>query len=109
MTGILPIWRGLAATFSDAHRQCGLLKVSNDRDACLAKARINYAKKRIEVMTKALGKCGETKNPERCKSLLSKNIQKDKVKLQKEESKLQSLAQKGRAYSQDPAQLVARK
>lgn len=106
LTGVLPFWRALASTFSDAQRQCGVIKISKDRDACLAKARLNYAKKRIQILQKASSKCGETKSPDNCKKLLASHIAKEQNKASKQAKKLQALTMKGRVSGEEPAKFV---
>ena len=107
MTGVLPVLRALATVFSDAHRQCGTLKISNDRDACLAKARMNYAQKKIQIMKKGMTQCGETKNPDKCKLILAKNIKKEEATYNKQKQKLQKLMLKGRTHGEEPAKMIA--
>jgi len=107
LTGILPIWRALAVQFSDAQRQCGTFKISKDRDACMAKARMGYAKRKIEAMKKAQGDCKSYKNPQACLKVLSAHIKKEMVKMSKQQEKVRALTMKGRAAGEDPAKLVA--
>lgn len=106
-TPLFKKWRDLAAIYSDAHVLCGKYKVSNDRDACLAKARINFAKKKIEVLKQARGKCGEKKNPMRCRNIIATELAKQERKLKKQQNKLDKLVMKGRGYAGEPGDIVA--
>ena len=107
LTGVLPVWRALASVFSDAHKQCGLLKIAKDRDACLAKARLNYANKKIETLKKATSGCSKYRNPERCQKILQAQIAKETLAANKQKDKLQQFAMKGRAAGEEPAKMVA--
>jgi hypothetical protein len=107
LAGILPLWRAVAVQFSDAQRQCGTFKISKDRDACMAKARMAYAKKKIEAMKKAQGGCKSYKDPQACMSVLGSHIKKEMIKMSKQQEKLKALTMKGRAAGADPAKLVS--
>lgn len=107
MTGVLVPWRKLAALFSDAHRQCGIRKISKDRDACLANARLQYAKKRIEIIKKAMSECNKMDNPSQCKAVMKAQLAKEEAKAKKQQEKLNKEISKGRAPSQEPAPIVA--
>ena len=106
MVGILPAWRKLAGMFSDAHRQCGLEKISKDRDACLANARLNFALKKIEIIKKAMTNCKHMKDPGRCEVTLKQQLEKEKAKAQKYQEKLNQQLAKGNAPGSDPAPIV---
>lgn len=105
--GAYQAWRTLASQYSDAHKQCGTHKISNDRDACIAKARMNFANKRISMLNKVLSTCGQQKNTDRCKKTILKNIAKETSKLDKQKKKLQKLVMKGRGQTGEPGQIVA--
>jgi len=107
MTGILPIWRKLAGVFSDAHRQCGLEKISKDRDACLAKARLGYAMKKIETIKKAMANCKQVSDPKKCQEVMKDQLAKEQAKAKKYQEKLNKEISKGNTPGEDPAPIVA--
>jgi len=107
MVGILVPWRKLAALFSDAHRQCGIHKISKDRDACLANARLQYALKRIEIIKKAMSQCNKMDNPSMCKATMKAQLAKEQAKAKKQQEKLNKEISKGRTPSSEPAPIVA--
>jgi hypothetical protein len=53
-----------------------------------------------------MASCSKSKNPEKCKAMVDKNMAKEKVKLQKQKAKLQALVLKGRGYSGEPGDIV---
>jgi hypothetical protein len=107
MVGMLPVWRRLAATFSDAHRQCGIKKISSDRDACLANARLKYAQNKMKVIQSALQKCKDMKNPNKCQVTLRAQLEKVKAEVNKQQEKLNKEISKGRSPGSEPAPMVA--
>lgn len=104
MAALLPVggpiawaqWKALFAVFSKAHRQCGVFRVSRDRDACIKKARMLMAVNKIKVMTKVKASCKKHKNPARCAKSLDANMMKEKKKVDKYKAQLQKLAMKGK-------------
>lgn len=107
MTGVLKPWRKLAATFSDAHRQCGIQKIAKDRDACLASARLSYAKKKVESLKKIAGQCNRSNNPAKCKATMKQQVEKEQKEVKKQESKIYNLSKKGRGAGHDPSTMIA--
>ncbi len=107
MTGILPIWRKLAGMFSDAHQKCGLQKISKDRDACLAKARLGFALKKLEIIKQAMANCKHVGNPDKCQDVMKNQLEKEKAKAKKYQEKLNAEIAKGNTPGEDPAPIVA--
>jgi len=107
MVGVLPIWRKLAGIFSDAHRQCGLQKISKDRDACMAKARLGYALKKIEIIKNAMANCDQVNNPKRCKVVMKDQLAKEQARAKKQQEKLNKEISKGNTPGEEPAPIVA--
>jgi len=107
MTGILPLWRKLAGLFSDAHRKCGLEKISKDRDACLAKARLGFSLKKIEIIKKAMADCKHVSDPPKCQMVMKDQLEKEKAKAKKYQEKLNKEIAKGNTPGEEPAPIVA--
>jgi len=91
LPGASIVWRGIAAAASSAHRKCGILKISNQRDACLAKTRIEEATKKIAIMKKALPSCSKHRDPKMCTAGLNAVIDKENFKIAKAKKKLSKL------------------
>ena len=89
-------WRTLFAIFSKAHRQCGIFRVSKDRDACLKKARMKFSMDKIKVLRKAKAGCKNSKNPQKCAKVLDSGIARETSKVQKYKVQLMKLTIKGR-------------
>ena len=89
-------WRALFAIFSKAHRQCGVLRVSKDRDTCLKKARMQMSMNKMKLLQKAKAGCKKYKNPQACAKTLDVGIAKEKKKIDKYQTAIQKLAMKGR-------------
>ncbi len=90
-------WRIINALFSKASRRCGIFRISNQRDACIAKARIDINKKKINLIKAVQSKeCKQAKNPLKCKEKAEKSIIKFKGEISKQNEKLIKLAGKGR-------------
>ena len=106
MVGILPTWRKVAGMFSDAHQQCGLQKISKDRDACMANARLGYAKKKIEVIKKAMANCNKVTDPPKCKAVMQAQLAKEEARARKQQEKLNKQIAKGNTPGEDPAPIV---
>ena len=104
MAALLPVggpiawaqWRVLFSIFSKAHRQCGVLRVSKDRDACLAKARLQMSQGKLKVMAKVKASCKKHKKPELCAKSIDAQMAKEMKKAEKYKKKLQKFAMKGR-------------
>ena len=89
-------WRLIAAAASEAHRRCGVLKISNDRDSCLAKVRIDESNKRISILQKAKSTCSKNKDPKQCVENLTAKMNLEQEKIQQNKEKLKKLTMKGR-------------
>lgn len=104
MAALLPVggpvawgqWRILASMFSKAHRRCGVLRVSKERDACLKKVRMDNSLGKIKLMTKLKASCKKHKNPAKCAKSIDANIAKEMKKVEKFKAKLQKAAMKGK-------------
>lgn len=69
-------------TWSKAHRDCMKYR-GNDHQKCLAKYKIEAAKKMIEALTANKNKCNKSKNPEKCIKIIDGKIEKAKKKIEK--------------------------
>jgi len=104
--GLWQTWRFLASQYSDAQKMCGTFKISNDRNACIAKARINFATKRIQLLKQTLPRCDKNSNKEKCQKTIKYQLAKQEAKLEKQREKLDKLVLKGRGYAGEPGQIV---
>jgi len=89
-------WRALFGIFSKAHRQCGVFKVSDERDACLKKARMQMSVKKMQILSKAKAACKKHKNPAKCVKTLDSGMAAEKKKIDKYKVQIQKLTMKGR-------------
>jgi len=89
-------WRIIAAATSDAHRRCGVLRISNQRDSCLAKVRIEDATKRIRILQQSKSGCSKSKDPRSCSETIDLRLSKEQEKLRHNQEKLKNLTAKGR-------------
>jgi len=89
-------WRSLGALLSKAKQRCGVIRISQDRDACIIKAKMQMVQKKIELIKKASGDCDKAKNAEKCSESAKNQIYKLNLKIEKYKEKLQKLADAGR-------------
>lgn len=89
-------WRALFAIFSKAHRQCGVFRVSKERDACLKKARMQMAVSKMRMLAKAKAGCKKHKNPAKCAKTLDSGMAAEKKKADKYKMQLRKLTLKGK-------------
>lgn len=85
--GYWVLWRGIAAAASKAHRKCGILRATNQRDVCLAQVRIDQLTKQIQVLEKLKNDCKTRPDPKECVTRTNATISQLKTKLQKQEAK----------------------
>jgi len=73
--------------FSKAAKFCSKYN-GQEKTMCMSKAKIAAIKEKIKYIQKESIKCDNTKNPKKCKKLMKKKIDKEKIKLQKVLSKI---------------------
>ena len=72
-------------------------EISNQRDSCIAKARIKRSKERIDALKKNRKDCNEKRKVKKCKKAVDKRIDYEKEIIEKNEKKLANLKKQGRA------------
>jgi len=97
--GIIPwaILRAISASYDKASRKCGIFKISNDRDACINKARIERSEKRIKELKDNKDKCNDKLKPDKCKKKVDDRVKYEKDIIKKSEKILAKLKKQGRA------------
>jgi hypothetical protein len=80
-------YKAIKAMASKAERKCGMLRITNQRDVCLAKATAMIAEKRLKIIKKSEKNCKNDK----CKKKVAKRISKLGGKIKKANEKLKKL------------------
>jgi len=81
------LWRAIGATISKKRRLCGTLRISNERTMCIQRVAMDDLKKKINMLSTALGTCRKTEDPGLCKDRVNNAMQSMKKKLAKKEEK----------------------
>jgi len=97
-----PVWRGILAATSKANRKCGVLRITNQRDVCMAKVRLDETGKKIKLLGGLLKQCSKSGNPKNCKSRIETNIAKLNKKLYNQKAKLIKVQQKMAKRGKEP-------
>jgi hypothetical protein len=81
------LWRAIGATISKKRRQCGTLRISNQRSMCIQRVSMDDLKKKINMLNSALATCRKTEDPGLCKDRVNNALQSLKERLAKKEEK----------------------
>jgi hypothetical protein len=81
------LWRTLSGILSKKRRQCGMFRISNDRDKCMEKYVIMKYESVLKVLRKQLSECKTAKDPQKCNNKTSSMIQKLEKKIEEKTRK----------------------
>lgn len=70
------LWRMLSSALSKKRRQCGVFRISSERDKCMERYNIMKYEAMLKVAQKQLSECDKTKDPQKCKAKAEAAIQK---------------------------------
>ena len=91
------LWRAIRAATDKASKKCGTFTISDKRDACIVKARIEDCDRKIKFIENRKRKdCKEKRDPDKCRKSAKELIEKQKDKKKKYKKRLDELKKEGR-------------
>jgi len=70
------LWRTFTGVLSKKRRQCGMFRISSERDKCMEKYNLMKYESLLKVAQKQLSECPNTKDPQKCTNNTKSTINK---------------------------------
>lgn len=91
------LWRAIRAATDKASKKCGIFKISEKRDACILRVRIEDCDRKIKFIKNRKNKdCKDKRDPDKCRKTVKKLIEKEEGKKKEYKQKLEKLRKEGR-------------